>query len=202
MSREYLHPLPIRIWHWANAFIIFVLILTGVQLRVPSVHILPDYRILVLLHKYFGFALAVSFLFWFFYYLLTGGLKKHYLMNFNDIKGMPRQALYYMFLIFRGERNPFNPSVNNKFNPMQKLAYSSIMFIFVPVVTITGIMFSDILFFFSWINAIGGLRVLDAIHVSAAYIFVFYLFVHLYMSTLGPKLHSHIKGMITGYEDK
>jgi thiosulfate reductase cytochrome b subunit len=200
MSKVYLHPLPIRIWHWANAFIIFVLILTGIQLRVPSIHIFQDYITVVLLHKYFGFALAASFLFWFFYYVLTGGLKKHYLMGFKDIKGMPRQVLYYIFSTFRKKKNPFNPSPDNKFNPMQKLAYSSVMFIFVPVITITGIMFSDILFFFSWINAIGGLRVLDAIHVSAAYVFVFYLFVHLYMSTLGPKLHSHVKSIITGYE--
>jgi len=145
--------------------------------------------------------MAGSSLFWFFYYLVTGGLTKHYFMGFKDIKGMPRQALYYIFSIFRGEKNPFKPSPDNKFNPMQKLAYSSVMFIFVPVITVTGILFSDILFFFSWIKAMGGLRILDAIHVAAAYVFVFYLLVHLYMATLGPKLHSHIKGMITGYEE-
>ena len=201
MSTLYLHPLPLRIWHWVNAIIIFVLIITGIQLRVPSIQILHDYRYVVLLHKYFGFALAGSFLFWLFYYVLTGGLKKHYLMGFKDIKGMPRQALYYAFSIFRGEKNPFKPSTDNKFNPMQKLAYSSVMFIFVPLITISGILFSDILFFLPWIKAIGGLRILDVIHVAAAYIFVLYLLVHLYMATLGSKIYSHIKGMITGYEE-
>jgi thiosulfate reductase cytochrome b subunit len=202
MSKLYLHPLPVRIWHWTNALIVLVLIITGIQLRAPSIQIFPNYREVVLIHKYFGFAMAGSFFFWFFYYIFTGGLKKHYFMGFRDIMGMPRQTTYYLFHIFRGEKNPFNASPENKFNSLQKLAYSTIMFIVVPIITITGILFSDILFFFSWIKIIGGLRVLDAIHVSTAYIFALYLFVHIYMSTLGSKLNSHIKSMITGYEEE
>jgi thiosulfate reductase cytochrome b subunit len=84
---------------------------------------------------------------------------------------------------------------------MQKLAYSSVMFVFTPLIIITGILFSDITYFFSWIKTIGGLRILDAIHVATAYIFVLYLVVHIYMATLGKKPHSHVKGMITGYEE-
>jgi thiosulfate reductase cytochrome b subunit len=202
MSKLYLHPLPVRIWHWANAFIVIVLIITGIQMRAPSIQIFHDYRIVVLLHKYFGFALAWSFFFWLFYYIFTGNLRKYYLITFKDMKDMPGQALFYLFHIFRGEKNPFKPSPENKFNPLQKLAYSSIMFVFIPIITFTGILFSDILYFFSWIKAIGGLRILDAIHITAAYIFVFYLLVHLYMATLGPRLHSYIKSMITGYEEE
>ncbi|HPH42534.1 MAG: Quinone-reactive Ni/Fe-hydrogenase B-type cytochrome subunit [Deltaproteobacteria bacterium ADurb.Bin026] len=201
MSGIYLHPLPIRIWHWTNAFIVFVLIITGIQLRTPSINIIQDYRTVVLLHKYFGFAMTASFLFWFFYYIITGGLIKYYLLRIKDIKGMPLQVLYYVFFIFNGKKNPFYPSTDNKFNPMQKLAYSSVMFVFTPLIIITGILFSDITYFFSWIKTIGGLRILDAIHVATAYIFVLYLVVHIYMATLGEKPHSHVKGMITGYEE-
>ena len=201
MSGIYLHPLPIRIWHWTNAFIVFVLIITGIQLRTPSINIIQDYRTVVLLHKYFGFAMTASFLFWFFYYIITGGLIKYYLLRIKDIKGMPLQVLYYVFFIFNGKKNPFYPSTDNKFNPMQKLAYSSVMFVFTPLIIITGILFSDITYFFSLIKTIGGLRILDAIHVATAYIFVLYLVVHIYMATLGKKPHSHVKGMITGYEE-
>ena len=201
MSGIYLHPLPIRIWHWTNAFIVFVLIITGIQLRTPSINIIQDYRTVVLLHKYFGFAMTASFLFWFFYYIITGGLIKYYLLRLKDIKGMPPQVFYYVFFIFNGKKNPFYPSTDNKFNPMQKLAYSSVMFVFTPLIIITGILFSDITYFFSLIKTIGGLRILDAIHVATAYIFVLYLVVHIYMATLGKKPHSHVKGMITGYEE-
>ncbi|MCX5815798.1 MAG: cytochrome b/b6 domain-containing protein [Proteobacteria bacterium] len=201
MSNIYLHPLPLRVWHWINASIVFVLIVTGIQLRIPDIHIFESYSIVVLIHKCFGFALAGSFLFWLFYYIFTGGFKKHYRFNLNDIRNMPQQALYYSFSIFKGGKNPFQPTPENKFNALQKIAYLSVMFLCVPVITITGILFSDILYFFSWIRAIGGVRILDTIHVAAAYVFVFYLLVHLYMATLGPKVHSHIKGMITGYEE-
>jgi thiosulfate reductase cytochrome b subunit len=202
MSKLYLHPLPVRIWHWTNAFIVLILIITGIQLRVPSIQIFQNYRSVVLIHKYFGFALAGSFFFWFSYYLFTGGLKKHYIMGFRDIKDMPRQALYYLFRFFRREKNPFSPTPESKFNSLQKLAYSAVMLIVVPIITVSGILFSDILYFLSWIKSIGGLRVLDAIHVATAYIFLMYLLVHLYMSTLGPKLSSYVKSMVTGYEEE
>jgi len=201
MSKTYLHPLPLRIWHWINASIIVVLILTGIQLRMPFIQIYPDYRDVVVIHKYFGYAMSVSFLFWFFYYLFTGGFKKHYFIRLKDIKAMPGQVLYYTLYIFKGRENPFKPSPDNKFNPMQRLTYSLVMFIFTPVVIFTGILFSDILYFFSWIKFLGGLRIIDAIHVAVAYFFVFYLIIHIYMATLGKKLGSHIKAMITGYEE-
>lgn len=201
MKGTYIHPLPIRIWHWINAFIVIVLIITGLQLRMPYISIFENYRSVILIHKYFGYAMTISFLFWFFYYMITGGFKKHYLLKITDIKAIPNQVKYYMYGIFKGKKNPHTPSKDNKFNAMQKITYATIMLIFTPVISFTGILFSDILYFFTWINVIGGLRVLDAIHVISAYIFVFYLIVHLYMSTLGKKIYSHTKSMITGYED-
>jgi len=33
MNRIYLHPLPVRIWHWINAIACAMLFLTGVQIR-------------------------------------------------------------------------------------------------------------------------------------------------------------------------
>jgi len=200
MSRIYLHPLSLRIWHWINALIVLLLIGTGIELRILSLHIFHDYRFLVLVHKYLGFAMTGSFLFWFFYQILTGELKNHYLININDVKGIPRQIYYYAFLYFKGKKNPFKPLPDNKFNPLQKLAYFLIMFIFVPLVTITGIMLSQIPLFFPIISVIGGRTILNILHVSTAYIFVIYLFIHVYMSTLGTTFFSKIKSMITGYE--
>ena len=33
MKKLYLHPLPVRIWHWINAVSFVVLIVTGLQIR-------------------------------------------------------------------------------------------------------------------------------------------------------------------------
>jgi thiosulfate reductase cytochrome b subunit len=59
-------------------------------------------------------------------------------------------------------------------------------------------MFSDILFFFRFINAIGGLRMLDALHVTAGYLLVIFLIIHMYMATLGKTVTSYMRSIITG----
>jgi thiosulfate reductase cytochrome b subunit len=202
MTRVRLYTLPIRVWHWINAFLIFFLIITGIQLRVPDVTIFAHYSQAVWLHKYAGFCMAGSFIFWLCYVLGSGSFGKHYLMGVRDIKGMVSQAIFYGYGVFRGARNPFRPSPDNKFNPMQKVAYFTVMVLFTPIILITGVLFSDILYFVSYINAIGGLRILDALHVVVAYVFVLYLMVHLYMATLGHAIFAHTKAMIVGYEEE
>ena len=202
MTRIRLYTLPIRVWHWINAFLIFFLTITGLQLRVPGATIFAHYSQAVLLHKYAGFCMAGSFIFWLCYVLGSGSFRKHYLMRARDIKGMVNQAMFYAYGVFRGAANPFSPTPDDKFNPMQKVAYFTVMVFFTPAILITGVLFSDILYFVSYINAIGGLRILDALHVVVAYIFVLYLMVHLYMATLGHTIFAHTKAMGVGYEEE
>ena len=201
MKKIFLHPVPIRIWHWINACLILFLIITGIQLRFPGVSIF-QYNHAVYLHKIVGFVLTGSFLYWFAYYVISGGLRKHYMFRKRDVKGLIDQASYYTFLLFRGAKSPFTPSTNEKFNPLQKVAYLSLMFILTPVIIVTGILFSDIAYFLKIINYIGGVRILDAMHVSTGYAFILYLIIHLYMSTLGHRITTHTKAMITGYEEE
>jgi thiosulfate reductase cytochrome b subunit len=202
MTRVKLHTLPIRLWHWTNAFLIVLLILTGIQLRAPDLMLFGSYGTAVWLHKYVGFGATGTFVFWLIYTLFSGAFWRHYVLRPSDVKGMPKQAVFYGFGIFRGKENPFRPSARNKFNPMQKLAYFSMMTVITPVIVMTGLLFSDILYFLPYIEAIGGVRILDAIHVIAAYFFLLYLLVHLYMATLGHSFFAHFKAMIVGYEEE
>jgi thiosulfate reductase cytochrome b subunit len=197
-----LHPLPLRIWHWIYTAVIILLILTGIQLRMPGIESFPTYRSAVLVHKYAGFLMCASFVFWLIYSTVNGSLRKCYSLRPVDLRGMAPQANFYLFGIFRRKENPFHASLDKKFNPLQKIAYLSVMLIFSPIVIITGILFSDILFFRSAINALGGIRILDAAHVMVAYVFVIYVIIHVYMSTMGDMPASHIKAMFTGYEEE
>ncbi len=201
MNRVYLHSLTIRIWHWANAVLIFLRLITGLQLRVPGIEILAKFGLAVLIHKYAGYAMAASFLFWIFYILISNSFRRHYLPRRADRRIMGQQIHFYWSGIFKGVENPFTPTPAGKFNPLQKMAYGSVMLIFTPVIVITGILFSDIFFFRRIIDLMYGIRVLVALHVIAAYIFLLYLVVHIYMSTLGHNAFAHIKAMIVGYED-
>ena len=202
MNKVYLHTLTIRIWHWLNALIVLILLITGVQLRVPGIEILPKFSMAVWIHKYIGFAMAASFIFWLIYEIVSRSFGRHYLLRPADARSMGQQTVFYCVGIFRGQKNPFTPTAAGKFNSLQKMAYGSVMLIFTPVIVITGIFFSDIFFFRKAIDFFSGIRVLDALHVITAYIFLLYLIVHIYMSTLGHSIFAHSKAMIVGYEEE
>ncbi len=36
MKRIHLHALPLRLWHWANALIVIVLLITGFSVRMTG----------------------------------------------------------------------------------------------------------------------------------------------------------------------
>ncbi|MGD0233134.1 MAG: cytochrome b/b6 domain-containing protein [Syntrophorhabdales bacterium] len=202
MKRTYLHPLPLRVWHWINAAAVTLLLATGIQLRVAGIPDLPPHSTALLIHRYAGWTMVASCVFWLIYSLASDHLGRHYTLRRRDIKGIFSQTKFYVWSIFKGEENPFQPSPGEKFNPLQKLAYGAIMCIFTPVLVVTGFLFSDILLVRKYILAWNIVKLIDGIHVIGAYLFALYLVVHVYMATLGRTPFSHIKAMIVGYEEE
>ena len=144
MSKKlvYLQPVPVRIWHWLNALGIVTLIISGAQIRFPEyVPILGSYRAAINLHNTAGIVVALSFSIWFFYYkMLAHTLEKTYVPNTEDLTtGLFRQAVFYFLMYFFGTPNPHHPTPEHKFNPLQKSAYLLIMFLLMPLVSLTGI---------------------------------------------------------------
>ena len=163
----YLHPLPVRIWHWLNALGIVTLCITGVQIRFPEyANIFGSYRAAILLHNTAGIIVALSFSIWFFYYSMSArNLTKIYVPDSKDIKrGLLRQVGFYFFLYFFGRPNPHHATPDNKFNPMQKSAYLAIMFVLMPIVSLTGILLMNVSPLRELILASGGLKILDLLH--------------------------------------
>jgi thiosulfate reductase cytochrome b subunit len=115
---------------------------------------------------------------------------------------MFRQVKYYLISIFNGEENPFRPSAEGKFNPLQRLAHGSVMGIFAPVLIITGLLFSDISFLRKYVLLWDLAKIVNAVHVAGAYVFVLYLVIHIYMATMGRTIFSHVKAMIVGYGEE
>jgi len=202
MKKIYLHPLPLRIWHWGNAFLGITLLVTGIQLRLPGIASLQPHNAPLLVHRYVGWAMAASFVFWLVYSLTSRHLSRQYGIHGRDLQGIFRQSKFYLVSIFKGEDNPFQPTPDGKFNPLQKLAYGVIMGIFTPLLVITGVLLNDKLFFREYILRWDVVGVLDALHVMGAYVFALYLVVHIYMATLGRTAASHIRAMIVGYEEE
>ena len=196
MKRIYLHPLPVRIWHWVNAITVILLLLTGFQFRVPGIASLPPHNPSFSLHKWTGIAMAAWWVFWLIYGLASGTLRRHYAIRRRDLGGIAGQMKFYLLSIFRGEKNPFQPTPEEKFNPLQKLAYVTMMGIISPVMILTGLMLANAFFIRDH------LLFVDAIHVTGLYVFAVFLVTHVYMASLGATAFAHIKAMLVGYEEE
>lgn len=202
MKRIYLHPLPLRIWHWINALFIIALIATGLYLRLHGIAALRPNDPVLFWHRITGLALISSTFFWFVYNITDRNLIQQYLIKRRDLEGIFSQAKFYLFSIFRGEENPFQPSVENKYNPLQKIAYHSVMFVLIPVQIITGLLYTDIPALRHYLITQDLVGLLGFVHVLFAYLVVLFLIVHIYMTTLGDTVFSHTKAMIFGYEER
>jgi thiosulfate reductase cytochrome b subunit len=202
-ERLYLHPLPVRIWHWLNAAGFLVLILTGFQLRYVDLFNLMSFETAVHVHNWVGFALIANWFLWFIYYLTSDRITNYHpdLNAANFFERFFRQAQFYGQGIFKGEKRPHDVRLTDKFNPMQKLTYQFMMFITVPITFISGLMMWDVARFEGLINAVGGIRVVNTVHVLMFIMLVLFMFVHAYMGMLGPRASTHYKEMITGYEE-
>jgi len=202
MKRVYLHTLPLRMWHWISALFVMVLIATGWYLRAHGIANLHPHDPVLAWHRAVGCGAVATTFFWFLYNLLAGKFRRHYGLTGKDLKAVPAQVRFYLVSIFKGERNPFRPTPLNKYNPLQKIAYGTVMLVLMPIQAVTGLLFVDLPLIRRPLLAWDAIGLLDAVHVAVAYLLVLYLIVHLYMATLGETFFSHTKAMMTGFEEE
>jgi len=112
-----------------------------------------------------------------------------------------KQIIYYGYGIFVGKPNPHIMTPENKFNPLQQQAYLAIMFVLLPAQMMSGLFLWKIKGYEEYINLLGGIKLLDTIHVLLFFFFTSFLFIHCYLATLGHTPLAHFKAMFTGYEE-
>jgi thiosulfate reductase cytochrome b subunit len=108
---------------------------------------------------------------------------------------------FYGYGIFRGDPNPHHVSAYRKFNPLQSMMYQIVMMILVPIQFFTGVLLWNVTRFSSTVEALGGLRVVDTVHVLLFIFFCGFIIVHVYLCSLGHTPSAHFKAMLTGYEE-
>ncbi len=205
MKKIYLHPLPIRIWHWVNALGFIILILTGAQIKLGNKINLFSFETAVDIHSWLGFILLANYSIWLFYYLLTLKIKiyippLHHPIEFA--KKAVTQAKFYGWGIMVGDQNPHHSTPDNKFNPMQQMSYLMIMAALIPVQIITGLFLWNPKLFGPVVNLIGGIQIADTIHILLWIFFSAFIIVHFYLATLGHTTWAHIIAMFTGFEEE
>lgn len=200
----YLTPMPVRIWHWLNAFGIVTLCLTGLQIRFPDyVNIFGAYIAAIRLHNAAGVVVSISYFLWLIYYLVVAkSLIKLYIPTMADIKsGIFRQVFFYFLTYFLGKPNPHHASPESKFNPMQKAAYLVIMLVLLPLVIVSGGLLMYIAPLREVFLLLGGIKMLVGTHFLIACCFTAFLFVHIYLATLGHTPLAYFKPMWHGWEE-
>lgn len=203
MKRIYIHPLPVRIWHWINAFGFLAMIATGVQIRYVGLFDLVPFEVAVDVHNWIGFVLIGNFFVWLLFYLLSDKIRVYHpeLNPAKQFRDSFRQLRYYGYGIFKGDPNPHHVSAYHKFNPMQSMTYQIVMLLLVPVQFFTGLLLWDVERFSAAVEFLGGIRVVDTVHVLIFIAFTAYIFIHAYLGTLGHTPAAHFKAMFTGYEE-
>lgn len=200
MKKIYLYPLWLRIWHWTNATLFIILILTGITMHYSSLeHPIIPFKTARLIHNSAGILLVFMYIMFLIGNLFTWN-GRHYIIHF---KGLGRriylQSRFYLYGIFKGEPHPFEANEKNKFNPLQQLTYVVIMFIFMPLLIISGLslLFPELAP--DQIFGMDGLWPMAILHAVVAYFLTLFTIGHIYLGTTGHTLTSNFKSMIEGY---
>jgi thiosulfate reductase cytochrome b subunit len=198
-----MHPLPVRIWHWTNAIGFVLLILTGLQIRYADAVAVMGFKTAVNLHNMVGLVLVINYFVWLAFYLFSDKIVVYHpeLSPSKYFRHALSQIAYYGYGIFKGQPNPHHGTEYRKFNALQSITYQIIMILLVPIQFYTGVVLWDLNRFAGTVELLGGVRVVDTVHVALFVFFVGFIFVHVYLATLGRTAGEHLKGMLTGYED-
>ena len=197
----YNYPLPVRVWHWINASGFVCLILTGFQIRYAEVLNFMPLTVAISIHNYVGFGVIANFFVWLSYYLGTGNVKIYIPDSRGWLALVWEQLKYYGYGVFVGKHNPHLMSPENKFNPLQQLVYLVVMFVFLPAQMMSGLFLWQIKKYEEYINLLGGIKLLDTIHVLLFFLFTSFLVIHCYFATLGHTPLARFKAMLTGFEE-
>jgi len=200
-KRVYLYSAYQRIWHWLQALIIILLLLTGLEIHAPESFPVFGFAAAVAVHSVLGFLLIANALFGLFYHLTTGRIRE-YLPEPHDFFTMAgRQALYYVRGIFRGDPHPLQRRPGHKLNPLQQVTYLAILNILLPLQTLTGLLIWGLQYSPEWAGALGGLAVLGPAHTLIAWLFGAFLVLHVYLTTTGHTPTAHLRAMIAGWDE-
>jgi len=147
-------------------------------------------------HFFFAWLFVLNGILYFIYNFLNGHMRK-FLFTPRDAAKVPAMILYYL----RVRRE--SPQ-EGEYNPLQKLAYTSVFVILTPLVFLSGLAMSPQLdVAFNWLPAIfGGRQAARSVHFILAFGFLTFTFGHVFM-VLTTGVLNNMRSMVTGwYKEK
>lgn len=198
-EKIYFYPVWLRIWHGFNALGIITLIITGLSMQSSLDKPVIGFNISVNLHNIAGVIVAISYLVFFIGNMVTKN-GKFYLMKIKGFFSNPvKQAIYYSWGMFHGQKAPFPLSEKRKFNPLQKIFYVIVMYVAVPLVIISGIalLFPELII--DQVYNVSGVFLTAILHSAMGFFISVFLAIHLYVASIGKSPVENFKSIITGW---
>lgn len=197
MTRKvYLFKRYERLWHWLQFALVLSLLGTGFE--VHGIWHPLGFERAVFLHEAAGLLLVVLILFTMFWHATTGEGRQFVPTR----RRLVDQIRYYTGGIFRGEDSAHVRTPEEKFNPVQKMAYFGLLILVFPIQVAAGLLFFASRWRPDWVAAAGGLRPVALIHTAGAYAMVCFVIVHLYMLSTKPGFRAQLRAMITGWVEE
>lgn len=201
-NKLYLYPGLIRIWHVLNALMILLLIISGLSMQYSDpANPFIRFDLAVSLHNITGIILIFNYLL-FFYGNTISKNGRHYRIQLKGLmERLMVQFRYYTYGVFKNEPAPFPVTKKMKFNPIQQVTYFITMYVFMPLIFLTGL---PMLFSGAFIRQLLGSQaffVTDILHITVGFFLSIFLVIHVYFCTFGAKPTSNFKSIVTGYHE-
>jgi len=201
-ERIYLLPLWIRVWHWTNAALIITLAVTGISLHFADPKLpLVEFSLAARIHDIAGIALVAVYSLFVIANIVSGNWWQYVPKPPGILERCWIQGKWYIWGIFKGEPHPYRVSEEANFNALQALSYWAIMYMVMPVMLLTGLVFlvpelaPDRAFGFD------GLLPVAVLHYLTGAVIVMFMIAHVYLGTTGHTASSMLKTMITGWHE-
>lgn len=199
IDREYIYTLPVRLWHWINAGLMVLLILSGYTMHYTGNNTsFFNFEWAAHMHQVCGVLTIVLFLLYIGGSISSGNIKNYLPQRKGFLRSILRQAQYYFWGIIKGSPKPFHPHKGKKFNEIQKMTYIVVVFLLVPVLSFSGLALLLPRHIPAEIMDLNGTLVIAIVHYISAGALVLFLLIHIYLISTGDKLSYLLKAMITG----
>lgn len=201
-ERIYLLPLWIRLWHWTNALLIITLAVTGVSLHFADPKLpLVEFSLAARTHDIAGVALVTLYAFFVVANFVSGNWWQYMPKPPGVLERCIVQGRWYLRGIFKGEPHPYSVSKEANFNVLQAISYCVIMYLVMPVMLLTGIVFLMPEFAPDRFFGFDGLLPVALLHYLTGAVIVMFMVAHVYLGTTGKTATSMFKTMITGWHE-
>jgi Ni/Fe-hydrogenase b-type cytochrome subunit len=220
-QRIFRHRLSTRIWHWVNATVMTVMFMSGLMIfnahprlywghygasfdaawlelpRFPGWATIPtDYSLALgrIWHFGFAFIFAFGFLTYLLWSLFNGHWRKDVALSRAEV------APSHLWADVKKHARLDFHSGNARYNPLQKITYSLVLFGLIPLLILTGLTMSPGMnAALPWlVDMFGGRQSARSLHFIAAFSVLAFFIVHIALVILAGPINE-IRSMITGY---